>query len=189
MLAGCAKVVFCIRRFKMLKKYWKLTAVLILAGVVLCMIAYAAERGESERKVTKEEVPPAALAALNKLAAGAEITEFAEEVEHGHTFYEGSYKSRSGTNTDALVTPMGDVVEIEEQVDAYSVPAAVLKAATEAAGKGTRLAFEKKTTILYEAKFRKGDDGHELVLTPDGRHNGKEGENGENEKGESDDEK
>jgi hypothetical protein len=185
-LAGRRKVVFCVRRLKMLKKYWKLSAVLILVGTVLCMIAYAAERsesaerGESEHKVTREQVPAAALAALEKLAAGAEITEFAEEVEHGQTFYEGSYKNRSGTNTDALVTPAGDAVEIEEQVDAYSVPAAVLKAATEAAGKGNRLTFEKKTTILYEIHFRKGGERHELVLTPDGRHNEKEGENGEN---------
>jgi hypothetical protein len=163
----------------MLKKHWKLTAVLILLGVVLCAMAYAAKTGESERKVTKEDIPAAALATLKKLAAGAEIAEFAEEVEHGHTFYEGSWKTPSGANVDVLVTPTGDLVEIEEQVDADNVPAAVLKAAKEAAGKGTQLAFEKKTMILYEVKFRKGDERHELVLTTDARRNEKKDEKGE----------
>jgi hypothetical protein len=163
----------------MLKKHWKLTAVLIPLGIVLCAMAYAAKTSESERKVTKEDVPAAALATLKKLAAGAEITEFAEEVEQGHTFYEGSWKNRSGANVDVLVTSAGDLVEIEEQVDADNVPAAVLKAATEAAGKETQLAFEKKTVILYEVKFRKGDKRHELVLTPDARQNEKEDESKE----------
>lgn len=73
--------------------------------------------GESERQITKEEVPEAALATLKKLAGRAEITEFAEESEQGHTFYEGSWKSQSGANMDVLVTKSGALVEIEEQVD------------------------------------------------------------------------
>ena len=126
-------------------------------------------KGESERQVTKEEVPEAALATLKKLAGRAEITEFAEEIEHGHTFYEGSWNSRSGANMDVLVTKSGDLVEIEEQVDTDKVPAAVLKAARKAAGKGARLLCEQKTMILYEVKFSKDNARHELLLTPDGR--------------------
>ncbi len=124
---------------------------------------------ETEREVTEAEVPKAALAALKKLAAGAKITEFAEEVEHGHTFYEGSWKAPSGKNMDVLVTPTGDLVEIEEQVASEDVPAAVLAVAQKAAGKKAPLAFEKKTMLLYEVKFSKGDRRHELLLTPDGR--------------------
>jgi len=163
----------------MLKKHRKMTAVLILLGVVLCVMAYAAKTGESERKITKADVPAAALASLEKLAAGAEITEFAEEVEYGETFYEGSWKTRSGANMDVLVTSTGDLMEIEEQVDADNVPAAVLKAAIEAAGKGTQLEFEKKTTIFYEVKFQKDGGQHELLLTPDARLNKEDVEKGE----------
>ena len=108
-------------------------------------------------------------AALKKLAAGAEISEFAEEVECGNTFYEGSWKTLSGANMDVLVTPAGDLVEIEEQIDADKLPAAVLKAARKVAGKDVELAFEKKTMILYEVKFAKGKTQHELLLGPDGR--------------------
>lgn len=155
---------------------WKLFTVMILLAVMLSVAAYAKKSkekckqpSEAERKVTEAEVPAAALATLKKLAAGAKIYEFAEEVEHGHTFYEGSWKARSGTKMDVLVTPTGDLVEIEERVDLDKVPGAVLKAARKAAGKGARLAFEKKTLILYEVKFRKANGRHELLLTPDGR--------------------
>ncbi len=140
-------------------------------------------KGESERQVKKEQVPKAALATLKKLAGRAEITEFAEEIEHGHTFYEGSWKSRSGANIDVLVTKSGDLVEIEEQVDTDKVPSAVLKAARKVAGKGAKLTFEQKTMILYEVKFSKDNSRHELLLTPDGRWVEEEVE-----KGKSDDE-
>ncbi len=145
--------------------------------------------GESERQVTKEEVPEAAMATLKKLAGRAEITEFAEESEQGHTFYEGSWKSQSGANMDVLVTKSGALVEIEEQVDDDKVPAAVLKAARKAAGKGARLVCEQKTMILYEVKFSKDNNLHELLLTPDGRRVEEETEKAktDNEEDEDDD--
>jgi len=165
-------------------KCLKIVMVVVLLGIMFCAASYAVksgegdeqtnsseavETGESERQVTEAEVPAAALAALKNLAGGAQITEFAEEIEYGHTFYEGSWKSPDGRNIDCLVTSTGDLVETEEEVQAGKVPAAVLKAAGKAAGEDTKLAFEKKTMILYEAKFQKGESGNELLLTPDGR--------------------
>lgn len=168
----------------MRRKHLKLVAVMTLLAVMLCAATYArkgkdqgkraspaeaVQPTEAEREVTEAQVPAAALTALKKLAAGADITNFAEEIEHGSTFYEGSWKTPSGENMDVLVTPAGDLVEIEEQISIDKVPAAALKVARKAAGKETELAFEKKTTILYEVKFQKGDSRHELLLTPDGR--------------------
>jgi hypothetical protein len=152
-------------------------------------------KGEFERKVNASKVPSVALAALKKLADGAKITEFAEEIEFGHTFYEGSWKNHSGANMDVLVTQTGDLVEIEQQMDIEKVPAAAVKMARKAAGKDVELAFEKKTMILYEVKFKKGSTQHELLLTPDGRtveeetQKGKpEGKNNDKDKDEGDDE-
>jgi uncharacterized membrane protein YkoI len=128
-----------------------------------------AREGEAEREVTLAQVPPAAAAALKKLAKGAKITEFAEEIENGRKFYEGSWKTPSGQNVDVLVTAAGDLVEIEETVSANQAPAAVLAAARKAAGANADLMVEKKTMILYEAKFQKDGRTRELLLTPDGR--------------------
>jgi len=168
-------------------KHWKPIVVIVLVGVVLCVAVYTAQADkeeEIERKVTEAEVPAAALATLKNLAAGAKITEFAEEIEHGHTFYEGSWKAPSGGDVDILVTPTGDLVEIEELVGADQVPAAVLAMAQKAASKDAQLTFEKKTLILYEVKFQKDNRQKELLLTPDGRRIEEEAEKGKQDEGE-----
>jgi uncharacterized membrane protein YkoI len=130
---------------------------------------HKAKSEEQEREVTEAEVPAPALAALKKLAGGAKFTEFAEEIEHGSTFYEGSWKTAAGSNVDALVTSAGDLVEIEEQVAPDQVPAAILAAVRKLSGPDAPLFCEQKTMILYEVKFRKGDRRHEILYTPDGR--------------------
>lgn len=168
----------------MKRTHWKLAIVMALIAM-LCATAQAAkdkkdkpkrtpaaktaQAAESERKVTEDQVPPPALKTLKKMAGKAEITEFAEEIEHGSTFYEGSWKTKAGANMDVLVTKSGDLVEIEEQMPAKKLPPAALKAAQKLAGKNAEVASEKKTMILYEIKFTKDGAIHEVLLTPDGR--------------------
>ena len=123
---------------------------------------------DHERTVTEKDVPKAALDTLKKLAGSNAITEFAEEVEHGHKFYEGSWKGATG-NVDAVVTEAGDLVVIEEVVPNDSVPSSARAAVEKAAGAGAKLTIEKKTMILYEAHWKKDGKSHELVLTPDAR--------------------
>lgn len=142
---------------------------LVVCGLTLSVGAQQSQpAGEQERKVKEAEVPAAALAALKKAAGGAPFTEFAEEIEHGHTFYEGTFKGTDG-EVDALVTAEGDLVEIEESIAAEKAPAAVRAPAEKAAGADAKLHFEKKTMILYEVHFRKDGKGREMILTPDGR--------------------
>jgi len=109
---------------------FKLIAALVLMAVVLCLTASAQrdkeKAGETERKVTEADVPKAALRALKRQARRAEITEFAEETEHGSTFYEGSWKTKAGASFDVLVTKAGALVEIEQTIPANKVPAAAL---------------------------------------------------------------
>lgn len=159
------------------------------AGVMLFggLFALAQDKpaaGEQERTVQEAEVPKAALAALKTLAGTAAIKELAEEIEHGHKFYEGSWNGPNG-NVDALVTESGDLVEIEESFPADKVPSAVRAEAQKAAGKDAALTFEKKTIVMYEVHFKKDGKGQELILTPDARHHDEEGA----EKGEPDGDK
>jgi hypothetical protein len=131
--------------------------------------ASAQKSEEQEREVKEAEVPAAALAALKKLAGEAKLTEFSEEIEHGSKFYEGSWKSATGSNVDALVTAAGDLVELEEEVPANQVPTAILAAVRKLSGEDAKLFCEKKTMILYEVKFHKDDKRHEILYAPDGR--------------------
>lgn len=175
----------------MRSRTFKPLAVVIFVAALLSL-TMAAQRdkekaGESERKVTEADVPKAALNALVKMARNAEITEFAEEIEHGSTFYEGSWKNKAGANVDVLVTKAGAVVEIEESIPADKVPAAALKAAKKAAGENAKFSCEKKTMILYEIKFTKDGASHEVLLTPDGRIAEEEIEKGKSKDGNGDD--
>lgn len=149
---------------------------IVLAGLVLAGAATFAGRAqdkkppvpEQERAVKESDVPAAALAALKTLAGSAPFTEFAEEIEYGHKFYEGSWKGPDG-NVDGLVTEFGDVVELEESIPAGKVPAAVRAAVEKEAGKGVKVSFERKTLTLYEAHFRKEGKDREMMYTPDAR--------------------
>jgi len=137
-----------------------------------------------ERQIKEAEVPPAALAALKKLAGGAAFTEFAEEVDYGHTVYEGSWKGPDGNNVDAVVTKTGDVVEIEEIMPVEKIPAGVRAAAEQAAGKDTKITYERKTLYLYEIHYKKDGKGHEMMFRAMGsryEEGAKGGEKGDDE--------
>lgn len=150
----------------------------VLAGglLVWAQDRKPAPTDEQERQVKEAEVPAAALAALKKLAGGAAIREFAEEIEHGVRYYEGSWKGPDG-NVDALVTEAGDLVELEEHIAAEKVPAGVRAAAEKESGKDAKCSWERKTLYLYEVHFRKDGKGRELLYTADGRrfHEGNDG--------------
>jgi hypothetical protein len=164
-------------------------AVAILIASVLVWAQDKKEAAEQERPIKEAEVPAAPLATLKKQAAGAAFTAFAEEIEHGHKFYEGSWKGPEG-NVDVLVTEAGDLVEIEEVIAAEKVPAPARNAAEKEAGKDAKLMWEKKTVIMYEVHYKKGDKGQEMILTPDGRTYHEEGEKkGEKEEDEDEEKK
>jgi hypothetical protein len=146
---------------------------LIFVGCAVIAIAFYAvaqnkpAAQDSERKITENEVPKAALDALKKAAGNNKFTEFAEEIEHGHKFYEGSWAGPTG-NVDAVVTEAGDLVVLEEVVPADKIPGAVAADAKKQAGQAP-FTVEKKTMVLYEIHYKKDGKSQELVLTPDAR--------------------
>jgi len=138
-------------------------AVLVLAGWVAL-----ARSQDYEKRVDEAEVPKAALNTLKEIPGAAPITDFAEEVEDGRKFYEGTWAGPHG-HVDGLVTEAGALVEIEEAVPADVVPAATRAEAEREAGKGAAMSFEKKTLVMYEVHFKKDGLGREIIFLPDGR--------------------
>lgn len=128
-----------------------------------------------ERDLNETEVPKAALDALRALAGGAKIEEFEEETSNGVVVYEAEWKTQTGER-EATVTANGDLVELEEEVAAGSVPNAVTAAAQLAGGNGVTVEYEKKTYILYEAEFRKDGKSREMYISPTGQVHGQEAE-------------
>ena len=148
-----------------------------ICGIGLVALAQAPkEPNEQERQIKEAEVPAAALATLKKLAGASDITGFSEEIEHGHTYYEGSWKGAGG-KLDALVTADGDLVEIEESISQNALPKPVLENVRTIAGDDAKLYVEKKTVVFYEIKFKKDNRRHAIVFSPDGRQHEHEQEN------------
>lgn len=156
---------------------WK--SVLMVSGSLLLGVTFLASAqgpgDEKERKLKAADVPKAAMEALKKLAASAEITEFEMEVENGVTLYEGAWKGPQG-EVEAEVTAQGDVVEMEESISAEVLPKAVLEAVRKTAGSDATLQAEKNTVIYYEVKFAKNGKRHEVRYTADGRVAGSDAE-------------
>lgn len=141
---------------------------LIASGIALVNAGQPPKSEEHERKVKESEVPKPALDALKKLAGKQALTELAEEIEHGITYFEGSWKGPTG-KVDALVTAQGDLIEIEEAISLAVVPKNLMEKAQADAGKDAKLFVEKKTIVLYEVKYRKDNRKHEVVYSADGR--------------------
>lgn len=173
----------------MKKKLWMVACGSIAGSLLGGLVVLAQNKPaalEQERKVKEAEVPKAALDALKKAADKAAITEFAEEIERGSKFFEGTWTGPGG-KVDCLVTEAGDLVEIEEVIAAEKVPAPARNAAEKEAGKDAKLVWEKKTVIMYEVHYKKGDKTQEMILTPDGCQYHEEGEKkGEEDKDDGD---
>ncbi len=164
------------------------TALVVVLGALLAFAQNDPKGGDYEKQIKESEVPKAALDTLKKLAGGAPFTEFAEEVEHGQKYYEGSWKTADG-NVDGLVTETGDVVEIEESIPAAKVPNGAKTAIEKTAGKDTTVHFERKTVYLFEAHFKSDGKGREIIVTADGREFHEDcGKEGQKEDGDDDDE-
>lgn len=85
-----------------------------------------------EKKIKREQLPPAVEQTVAKESQGATIKGFATEVEHGQRFYEASLIVNSHSK-DILIDKAGKIVEVEEEVSIDSLPAAVQDALKRAA--------------------------------------------------------
>lgn len=139
----------------------------VLCALFGATVVVIAQPGGKERNLKENEVPPAALAALKKLSGGAAFIELEEETHHGRKVYEAEWNGPSG-EMEAKVSEAGDVLELEEEMTAESVPAAVRAAAEKLGDKGAKIAYEKATYVLYEVEFRKNGRKYETHLDASG---------------------
>ncbi len=124
-----------------------------------------------EKKIKREQLPPAVETTVAKESAGATIKGFASEIEHGQKFYEVSLNV-SGHNKDILIDKNGNVVEVEEEVSLHSLPAPVQEALKKAAGPGTieniESLIKNGTLVAYEAHIKRGRKRLETQVGPNG---------------------
>jgi len=124
-----------------------------------------------ERKLKREQLPPAVQKTVEKESEGATIKGFATEVEKGRRLYEAEL-TVNGHSKDILMDRNGNIVEVEEEVAMDSVPATVQDALRKAAGKGTIGKIESLTKngklVAYEAVVKTGARRSEIQVGPNG---------------------
>ena len=124
-----------------------------------------------ERKIKREQLPPAVEKTVAKESEGATVKGFATEVEHGVKLYEASL-TVNGHSKDILIDKNGNIVEVEEEVSLDSLPAAVQVAFKKAAGSGTIQVIESLTKngnlVAYEAQVKRGKKRSEIQVGPNG---------------------
>ena len=124
-----------------------------------------------EKKIKREQLPPAVEKTVTAESQGATIKGFATEKEHGQQFYEVSLNV-NGHNKDILIDAAGNVVEVEAEVPLDSLPSNVQDALKKRAGGGKITLVESLTKkgqlVAYEAQVKHGAKRSEIQVGPNG---------------------
>jgi hypothetical protein len=126
---------------------------------------------EQEQRVTRRDLPAAVTRTVAAQARGATIRGYSREKEHGQTFYEVALRV-NGHSRDVLMDTTGAVVEVEEQVDIATLPAAVREGLLAAAGSGKLRSVESVTRggqTAYEGHVNTNGKWSEITVGPDGK--------------------
>ena len=105
---------------------------LILAALVTGLATLSAIQAQ-EKKLKREELPPAVEKTVAQQSKGAAIRGFSTELEDGKRLYEVELVV-SGHGKDISMDEKGNIVEVEEEVSIESLPASVKDGLTKAAG-------------------------------------------------------
>jgi uncharacterized membrane protein YkoI len=140
--------------------------------VALLLIAVAMVSAQAqEKKIKREDLPPAVEKTVAEQSKGATIRGFSTEVEKGKRLYEAAL-TVNGHGKDISMDAKGNIVEVEEEVSMESLAPAVKEALTKAAGKGTIAKVESLTKngklVAYEAVVKRGTKRSEIQVGPNG---------------------
>ena len=142
----------------------------IFALMVMLGVSFIVASAQ-EKKIKREQLPPAVEKTVAAESQGATIKGFASEREHGQQFYEVSLNV-NGHNKDILIDRNGQVVEVEEEVSFDSLPANVQDALKKRSGAGTITLVESLTKqgrlVAYEAHVKHGLRRWEIQVGPTG---------------------
>ena len=144
----------------------KLSLAALVIGLATVSVAQA-----QEKKLKREQLPPAVEKTVATESQGATINGFATEVERGKRLYEVEL-TVSGRSKDISMDKNGKVVEVEEEVTMDSLPATVQDGLRKAAGPGTIGKIESLTKsgklVAYEAQVKTGTKRSGIQVGPNG---------------------
>lgn len=143
----------------------KITLAFLIFGVSTSIVS------AQEKKLRRDQLPPAVEKTVAQESQGATIKGFATEVEKGRRLYEAEMIV-NGHQKDISMDRHGSIVEVEEEVSIDSLPASVQNALKQAAGTGTIEMIESLTKsgqlVAYEGHVKRGNKRSEIQVGPNG---------------------
>ena len=144
----------------------RLSIALVVIVLASCSVAVA-----QEKKLKREQLPPAVEKTVAREIQGATINGFATEIENGKRLYEVDL-TVDGHSKDISMDKNGNIIEVELEVAMDSLPPAVQEGLRKAAGVGTIGKIESLTKsgtlVAYEAHVRTGKKRSEIQVGPNG---------------------
>lgn len=153
------------------------SAAVILSCLCLFFLgaAWAQEKGgqeKGEKKLEVKDLPKVVQATVQRESQGATIVGISAETEAGKTLYELETKV-NGHGRDMLIDSKGTVVELEEEIQLGSLPAAVQAEVKKSIGKAQLVKLESviKSGKMtgYSALVDNLGKQTEIEMGPDGR--------------------
>ena len=138
----------------------------------LLVMTVSLSSGAQDKKITREQLPKAVAATVDRETQGATVKGFVTERENGKKVYEAETVIRGHTR-DLEIAADGTLNEVEEEVAMKDLPASV-QAAILAKAKGASVVkveslIKKGKLVAYEAStIRNGHKG-EVQVGPTGR--------------------
>src|SRR3984957_3223261 len=124
----------------------------LMTGFVVMTTAQA-----QEKKIKREDLPPAVEKTVTEQSQGATIKGFSTEVDKGKRLYEVELAVK-GHGKDISMDKDGKIVAVEEEVAMDSLPTEVKAGLSRAAGSGTITKVESLTKgnklVAYEASVK-----------------------------------
>lgn len=141
----------------------------IAASIFVLTLSAAAQ----EKKIERSALPAAVEKAVQKETKDTAIKGFAQEREHGKTFYEAETVVQ-GHSRDLLFAPDGTIAEVEEEVAWDNLPASVQVGLKKKAG-GAKIEkveslTKKRRLVAYEAQIRRGGKSSEIQVGSEGQN-------------------
>lgn len=141
--------------------------------IAASMLAFTLTVFAQEKKIERSALPPAVEKAVQIETKDATVKGFAEEREHGETFYEVETVI-NGHTRDILFTSDGKIAEVEEEVAFDSLPANVQtglkKKALGAAIEKVESLSKKDQIVAYEGTIRRNGKPAEIQVGPQGQN-------------------
>ena len=145
-----------------------------LHGISLALLLLglgASPANAQEKKIRRDQLPPAVEKTVAAESQGATIKGFSTEVEEGRRLYEAEMIV-NGHHRDISMDQNGVVVEDEVEVSMDSLPGPVQAALKKAAGSGRLEMIESVTKngklVAYEGHVKHGLKRSEIQVGPQG---------------------